>query len=184
MINKISSLLFMLFLVLQAESQEKFYTKTGKIIFFSEAALEDIKGSNRTAAVVLDPKTGALDFSVLIKGFEFEKAVMQEHFNTNYVESDKFPKATFEGNIVNNLAVLYGRDGSYSGIVRGKLTLHGVTRDVETTGTIKITGSIIETSARFHLLLTEFGIKIPSAVKNKISNKILVRVECRMEGVE
>ena len=74
-----------------SEAQDKFFTKTGKIEFSSKARMEDIEAKNKTVAAVLDSKTGAVQFSVLMKGFEFPKALMQEHFNENYIESDKYP---------------------------------------------------------------------------------------------
>ena len=72
-------------------AQNKLYTKTGKISFYSKAPLEEIEGKNKTVTAVLDSKTGAMQFAVQMKGFEFEKQLMQQHFNENYVESDKYP---------------------------------------------------------------------------------------------
>jgi polyisoprenoid-binding protein YceI len=92
--------------------------------------LEDIEAKNKTVTAVLDTKSGALQFSVQMKGFEFEKALMQQHFNENYVESDKYPKAEFRGVLSNNAAVNYGKDGSYPVTVKGKFTLHNITKDV------------------------------------------------------
>src|SRR5687768_4455396 len=106
-------------------AQDKYFTKTGKISFYSKAPMEDIEAKNKTVAAVMDIKTGALQFSVLMKSFEFEKALMQEHFNENYVESDKFPKADFKGSVVNNSSVNYSKDGTYNTMVKGKLTIHG-----------------------------------------------------------
>ena len=85
-----------------AFGQERFFTKTGSISFFSKTPLEDIEAHNRSVTCVLDSKTGNVQFAVLMKGFEFKKALMQEHFNEDYIESDKYPKAEFKGQIVNN----------------------------------------------------------------------------------
>src|SRR6476659_3333260 len=90
-------LLMMLSLTVQA--QGKFYTKSGKISFFSSTPLEDIAATNKSVVCLLDSKTGDLQFAALIKGFEFKKALMQEHFNTDYVESTKYPKAEFKGQV-------------------------------------------------------------------------------------
>jgi len=87
------------------QAQDKYFTKNAKIDFFSSAPLEDIEGKNKTASAVLDIKTGSLHFSVLMQGFEFDKALMQEHFNENYLESDKFPKAEFKGSIINDVDI-------------------------------------------------------------------------------
>ena len=92
-------------------AQDKYFTKTGKISFFSKAIIENIEAHNRSVTCVLDTKTGNLQFSVPIKGFEFEKALMQEHFNENYAESDKFPKSTFKGTITDISTVNLQKDG-------------------------------------------------------------------------
>src|SRR5687768_16802327 len=89
------------------QAQDKFFTKSAKISFFSSASLEDIEAHNRSTQAVLDTKTGDIQFSLLMKGFEFRKALMQEHFNENFVESDKYPKAEFKGQVVNNSEINY-----------------------------------------------------------------------------
>src|SRR5579875_3511177 len=83
-------------------AQGRYFTKTGKITFISKAPLEDDEAVNKTVTAVLDSKSGAIQFAVLMKGFEFEKALMQQHFNEDYVESDKYPKSEFKGRITNN----------------------------------------------------------------------------------
>ena len=88
---------------------QKYFTKTGKISFFSSTSMENIEAHNRSVSAVLDASSGNLQFSVLMKGFEFKKALMQEHFNKDYVESDKYPKAEFKGTILNNGDIKYDR---------------------------------------------------------------------------
>ena len=156
--------------------QGKFYTKTGKISFISKAPLEEIEGKNKTVTAVVDSKTGAMQFAVQMKGFEFEKQLMQQHFNENYVESDKYPKAEFKGTISNNSAINYSKDGSYPAKVKGKLTIHGVTKDVETTGTLKINGGKIDANSTFNVLISDYNIKIPAVVKDKVSNTIKIKL--------
>jgi polyisoprenoid-binding protein YceI len=171
-------------LALAAGAQDKFFTKTGRVAFYSKAPLEDIEATTKTASALLDTKTGALQFSVLMKGFEFEKALMQEHFNESYVESEKYPRAEFKGTIVNNGEINYSKDGSYPARVKGKMTLHGVTRDVETTGTIRVSGGKVETSSVFNLLLSDYKVKIPPMTKDKIANSIRITVDARMEPLK
>jgi hypothetical protein len=166
------------------QAQDKFYTKTGKIEFSSKAPMEDIEAKNKTLAGLLDTKTGMLQFSVLMKGFEFPKALMQEHFNENYVESDKYPRGDFKGTITNNKDINYSVDGTYPAEVTGKLTLHGVTRDLKTKGSVKVENGKIETNATFNVLLSDYQIKIPSVVKEKLSNNIKVVVECKMDPLK
>src|SRR6478736_4188911 len=85
-----------------ANAQDKFFTKSGKISFYSKAAIEDIEAVYKTTTVVMDIQTGEFQFSVPMKGFEFRKALMQEHFNENYIDSDMYPKSDFKGSIVNS----------------------------------------------------------------------------------
>lgn len=170
--------------VILSHAQDRFYTKTGRINFVSKAPMEDIEGKNKTVTAVLDTKSGAMQFAVQMKGFEFEKQMMQQHFNENYVESDKYPKAEFKGTIVNNKDIRYAKDGTYAATVKGKLTIHGVTKDVETKGSIKVNGGKIDASSRFNVLLSDYNIKIPSIVKDKVSNSIQVLVDCSLEPLK
>lgn len=171
-------------LVTVAGAQDRFFTKTGKINFVSRAPMEDIEGKNKTVTTVLDTKSGALQFSVQMKSFEFEKALMQQHFNENYVESDKYPDAVFKGVVANNSAVNYARDGTYSVTVKGKLTLHNVTKEVEVPGTIKVDGGRIEASSAFPILLSDYRIAIPAAVRQKVSNSIRIVVETKLDPLK
>ena len=165
-------------------AQGKFFTKTGKIEFYSKAALEDIEGKNKTVTAVIDTKTGALQFAVQMKGFEFEKQLMQQHFNENYAESDKYPKAEFKGAVVTPASIDFTKEGSYPARVKGKLTLHGVTRELEATGTIKVAGGRIEMNSSLNLLLSDYNIRIPAVVRDKISNSIKVTIDCKLEPLK
>jgi len=167
-----------------SQAQDRYFTKSGKIEFFSKAPMEDIEAKNKTATAVLDTKTGAIQFSVQMKGFEFEKALMQEHFNENYVESDKYPKAEFKGTITNNSEINYAKAGTYTAKVKGKMTLHGVTKDVETTGTIKVGSGNLDATSTFNLQLSDYNIKIPNVVKDKISNNIKITVDTKLEPLK
>ena len=166
-----------LFIISFASSaQEKYFTRSGKIQFFSKTSAEDIDATSRSAAVVLDSKTGDLQFAVLMKGFEFKKALMQEHFNKDYIESDKFPKAEFKGQVVNNSEIKYGTDGTYTAKVQGKLTIHGQTKDVETTGTITVKSGKLELHSVFNVLVADYNITIPKVYRDNIAKSIKVTV--------
>lgn len=145
---------------LTISAQQKFFTKTGSISFYSNAPLEKIEAHNKQVACILNTQTQELGFKVLIKSFEFKQALMQEHFNENYMESDKFPNANFEGKITSS-GVNYTKDGSYPVEVAGKLTIHGVTKDVKSKGTlvVKSGGSNLELSSTFAVLLKDYNIK-------------------------
>ena len=182
--NLFSVFAAILFLSVAAPAQERYFTKSGTIAFYSKAPLEDITAKNSTVMAVLDKTTGALQFSVQMKSFEFEKALMQQHFHDNYVESDKYPKAEFRGAIANNAAVNYAKAGTYPVIVKGKLTLHNITREVEVPGTVKVAGEKIEAVSNFNIKLSDYKISIPSPVKDKISNNIRITVDTRMEPLK
>jgi len=174
----------LLVITVVSQAQDKYFTKTGKIDFSSKSRMEDIDARNKTVAAILDTKTGAVQFSVLMKGFEFPKALMQEHFNENYVESNKYPKGEFKGSITNNSTINYKNDGSYPAEVSGKLTIHGVTKDVKTKGTVKVDGGKIDVTSVFNILLSDYKIKIPSIVKEKLSNNIKITVDCLLEPLK
>lgn len=167
---------------LSLKAQDKFYTKSGRINFkCSKSPLEKIEAINKSGTCVLDTKSGRLQFLVMMKAFEFEKALMQEHFNENYVESHKFPKADFKGEIINNGEIDYTKDGEYKARVKGQLQIHGQTREVETMGKIIVKNGRIITNALFNILLSDYKINIPSLVSDKISNNINIIVDCSLE---
>ena len=184
MLKKNLIMLFALVLTASVSFAQKFYTKTGKVSFYSKAPLEEIEGKNKTAMAVLDSKSGALQFAVQMKGFEFEKQLMQQHFNENYVESNKYPQAEFKGTITNNSDIKYSKDGTYTAKVKGRLTIHGVTKDVESIGTIKINGGKIDANSTFNVLISDYNIKIPAIVKDKVSNNIKITVDCDLEPLK
>lgn len=165
---------------------QKYFTKNGKINFdaTSSGSPEKIEGVNRTVTCVVDAKTGNMQFAVLMKGFEFERALMEEHFNENYAESDKFPKAEFKGSIANNDKVNYGKDGTYSVTVKGKLTMHGETKDVEAEGRITIQGGKVSAVADFNVLLSDYKIAIPGLVADKVSKTAKISVACSLEPLK
>lgn len=165
-------------------AQDKYFTKSGKIIFSSKAPLENIEAHNKSVTCVLDTKTGNLQFAVLMKGFEFEKALMQEHFNENYVESHKFPKAEFRGQVINSGDITYSKDGSYQAKVKGSLTIHGETKEVETTGTILVKGGKMAANADFIISLDDYKIEIPKIVKDNISKTVRITVDCSLDQLK
>jgi hypothetical protein len=180
-------LLFLLLAVAHSQvSAQKFFTKSGRIDFNATApsSPETIEAVNRTVTCVLDAATGQLQFAVLIKGFTFERALMQEHFNENYLESDKYPKAEFKGAITNNSAVNYAKDGDYTVTVKGKLTMHGETRDVESSGKISVKGGKISASANFNAVLGDYKVAVPALVSDKVSKTAKITVACTLEPLK
>jgi polyisoprenoid-binding protein YceI len=162
---------------------QKFITKSGLIRFYSDAPLEKIEATNRQVNAALDLTTGSFVFKVIMKSFQFEKALMQEHFNENYVESDKFPNAIFTGNIANFKDVDTKKERIIPITVEGKLTMHGVTRDVTERGTFEIRQGKIAGKAKFSIRLSDYNIKIPSAVVKNISESVEITVDILLEPI-
>ena len=166
--------LFTIFLSLQGICQN-YMTKTGFIGFYSKTPLEDIQGENNQVYAVLDPASHHMAFAVLLKGFIFPKELMQMHFNENYVESDKFPKATFSGTCTGDMDL--SKDGIYQVVVKGDLSLHGVTKPLETTGQVEVKNGKITGSSAFKIKPEDYQISIPSIVREKIAKEIDVKVQ-------
>jgi len=165
-------------LFLQAFSQ-KYMTKNGYIGFFSDTPMEDIKADNNQVASVLDISTGDLAFQVLIKSFKFDKALMEEHFNENYLESEKYPRATFSGKITNLSSVSFSSPGVYQVEVEGDLNIHGVSKKIKEKGTVEVAQGTIVTSSKFKVVPEDFNIKIPNVVRNNIAKTIEITVNTK-----
>ena len=159
---------------------QKLYTKNALISFFSSTKMEDIKADNNQVLCVLNAQSGEFQFSVLNKGFHFAKALMEEHFNENYMESNKYPKSNFKGVVADIAKINFASDGTYSVSVKGDLTIHGVTKNITALGNIVIKGGVASASSKFIVKLTDYKITIPGAVKNNISESVEVTVNCNL----
>ena len=167
----------LLFFLVQFSIGQKYITKSGHVWFYSHTPMEDIEGHNRQVVSSLDCSTGDVQFLLLVKSFEFSRALMQEHFNENYMESDKIPKANFKGKIDNLSKIDFKKDGTYPAEVSGDLTIHGVTKHITTKGTITVKGTTILAVAKFAIVPQDYGIKIPSLVENKIAKEMQTTIE-------
>jgi polyisoprenoid-binding protein YceI len=163
-------------------SAQKYFTKNGTISFFSETPLENISADNSQVVSVLNTQNGELNFSLLIRNFHFKKALMEEHFNENYMESDKLPKATFKGTISDPSKVDYSRDGTYNTTVSGDLTIHGVTHKITAPGTITVKGGNISANSKFAVKPADYNISIPKIVRENIAETIEVTVSCTYQN--
>lgn len=179
--KKVILTILLFFAAVGIYAQDRYFTKSGDIKFSSKAPMENIEAVNKSVTCVLDTKTGAIQFAVLMKGFEFAKALMQDHFNENYVESDKFPKGEFKGQIGNPSTLNLTQNGTYPVDVTGKLTMHGITKDVKADGKIIVQDGKVSALSDFPILLSDYDIKIPSLVENNISNTISINVNCPLE---
>lgn len=159
---------------------QTYMTRTGKVYFnaTTKNSPEVIEAKNNEGACIVDSKTGDVRFQVLIKSFKFERAAMQDHFNENYMESDKYPKADFKGTITNLSDVNFTKDGTYNAKVSGKLTIHGVTKDVSVAGTLSVKGSNITIKAKFPVTLKDHNISIPGLVADKLDKIANVSIDC------
>jgi len=163
--------------VFQIAGAQKVVTKSGHIWFYSHTPLEEIEAHNRQVVSIIDETTGEISFMLLVKSFEFKRALMQVHFNENYMESDKYPKSTFKGKITNLDKIDFKKDGIYPAEVSGDLTVHNVTKPFAYKGTIEIKGGVVSAKAKFTTTPREFNITIPAVVENKIAKEIQVTVE-------
>jgi hypothetical protein len=161
----------------QISHAQKYISKTGHIWIYSYTPMEVIEGHNHQVVSILDATTGDLQYSLLVKSFEFKVALMQEHFNENYMESDKLPKSSFKGKLTNLNKIELKKDGIYPAEVSGDLTIHGVTKPVTTTGTIEVKGQTITAKAKFTVSPKDYDIVIPSLVEDKIAKTIDVNVD-------
>ena len=160
---------------------EKYITKNGIARFYSKTDLEDIRAENKQVLAIIDPASSSVAVSMLMKGFLFPKALMQTHFNENYIESDKYPKATFEGTYADPVDV--SRNGTYNLNVKGRLSLHGVTREVSVPASIVVNEGILSGKTTFQLVPEDFNIEIPSLVRDKIARKVDVEIlfDCKKQ---
>ncbi len=162
-------------------AQNRYFTRTGHIWFFSEAPLENIEAHNRQVATFISFDTGELVFSVPMKGFEFRKSLMQEHFNENYLETDKYPRGTFKGNITNIKTIDFQKDGIYPAKVEGTLTIHGVARPVTANGTLEVKGSRIVAKSTFTITPEDYNIEIPLLVRQHVAKIIQINVDLQYD---
>ena len=155
---------------------QKFIGKNGEISFFSEAPLEDIKAINNKVSAVYDIDTKQLVFQLEIKDFVFPKALMQEHFNENYLESDLYPRSIFTGKVISQ--------SLEKTIVEGELKIHGETNKIKVAGMLKKENNTVNISAKFIVKLEDYDVKIPAIVMYKIAEEIDVEVNIKLKEVK
>ena len=171
MIRKILPLLF--FISIDCYSQQ-YIANDGEITFFSFAPIEDIKAVNKKVSAAFDISNNDIVFQLYISDFNFRKKLMQTHFNENYLESDIFPKANFVGKV-------FALEED-SAIVRGLLTIHGVSKEIEANGMFIKNNNSIKISSEFNVKLEDYNVSIPSIVMYKIAEEILVNVEIKLNS--
>ncbi len=177
-IKKLFTAAVLLILVHTSAHSQLYTTRTGFIGFYSKTPLEDIRAENNQVFAVIDAGKKNIAFSVLLKGFVFTKELMQEHFNENYVESDKYPKATFNGAYTGDVSLT--REGVYKVMIKGTLTLHNASHAVEMPATMEVKGGKLLGTADFKVKPEDYNISIPSIVRDKIAQemRVNVKIEC------
>lgn len=153
----------------QLNAQKQFGTRNAKVSFIATND-EDVKAVNNEVASRLSDN-GQMSFSLLVKGFKFEYAEMQEKFNNDYAESNKFPRAEFKGNISNIKDINFTKDGTYKVVVKGTLTLHGVTKPLTVNGLITVKAGKVSATGKFPIIMKDFNIDA-SAVTEKVNADI------------
>lgn len=153
---------------------QKYTAEKGSIVFYSHATIEDITAKNEKVVSIFNAATGEIVFSIPISEFQFAKSLMQEHFNEKYMESDKFPKATFQG-------VIAGFDAAAKGAqalkAKGKLTIHGVTKEVEIPGTLEKNGDKLMLKSKFIVKLEDYNVTRPQLLWQNIAEQVEVTVD-------
>ena len=180
--KNIFALLTTCILSLSLSYGQLYSTSNGEITFYSHAPLEDIEATNKQVSCAIDLSKGQMAFSMLMNAFQFEKALMQEHFNERYVESHKYPKATFAGNIEDIEKIDLSKPGSYDVTVSGKLTIHGVTQTASSKGTVKISDDkTLTANSTFTINLEDYKVKIPTMYIDNISESIKIKVKVNLK---
>lgn len=180
LITKISLLVVILFSALTSEAQKVYATKTGQTAFNASSPIEKIAAINNQTDSKFVAENGQVVFAVLIKGFKFENQLMEDHFNENYMESTKLPKADFKGYITNIKEVNFSKDGSYPVNLEGNLTVHGVTNKVSAAGTMKIAGGAPEMEGSFKIKLKDYNVT-GLYIGEKIAPEVTITVKCKYQ---
>jgi hypothetical protein len=153
---------------------QKQLTREAYIKFYSETPVENIEASTKKASSVINLENGDFVCQVLMKSFHFEKALMQEHFNENYVESEKYPKAVFKGKMLDWNAIDLSKEMDYEYTAKGVMQMHGAEKEVEAECLFQVKGGQLTISTVFKLVPEDFNIEIPSTVRENIAKEIEV----------
>jgi polyisoprenoid-binding protein YceI len=171
---KLALLMGLSLLMVSQVNGQKLVDRAGTAHFFSEAPLENIEATNKEVIGAIDLANGSVAVTMYIKGFHFDKSLMEEHFNENYLESDKYPKATFSGTIVSFEQFDFTKNGSFDAVINGTLELHGVKKELKTKAKFGISENKIDVQTAFDLSVADFKIKIPRMLFQNIAEVVKV----------
>lgn len=169
------SIIFAYFFTINLGAQT-YFTKDGVISFYSSTPIEEIEAVNEKAVSIFDFDASRVEFSVLIKGFHFKNALMQTHFNENYMDSDHFPKANFKSTDFDVSSIDLKKDGQVTIPVKGILNIRGIEKEILTDVLFDISGGKFSTNCNFIVSPEDFNIEIPALVRGKIAEEIQVKV--------
>lgn len=155
-------------------AQQLLISKNSTVSFYSSTVLEDIEGKSTTASSAINPKTGEMLFKVSNTSFQFRKKLMQEHFNENYMESEKFPISEFKGKITGMFDI--DKNGTYQVTVTGNLSIHGVNKAYAAPAELIVNNGKVAAKTTFKVKIADHGIKIPSLVFQNIAEFVAVRI--------
>lgn len=175
---KKATLIFAIFFAGTSVFAQKKTTTSGTINFDATTSLDALpRAENKTVVAALDTKTGGIAFEAIMKSFSFANPMMQGHFNSvNWIDSDKFPTATFRGKITNLASVDFSKDGKYAAEVSGDLTIHGITKPITAKGSIVVTGKAIAASAAFSIKVEDYGITGKAIEAGKVNKEPKITV--------
>lgn len=172
--NRFIPALLLLFVVMVTQGQPLYVSKTNTTSFFAGTAVEDIDATNTKAVSLLNVNTGELSISIPNKEFHFKRALMEEHFNENYMESGKYPKSEFKGKIKNPEQYNFGSSTPFVVSVTGNLTIHGVAKERTIEVTVVNQGGKIEGKANFTIALSDHNIDRPKILWEKLAETVNV----------
>lgn len=168
------SIILLVWLGISQAGGDLYTCKNATISIYSKAPIEDIEATTGSGTSVYNAATGDMAFSLPIKSFKFQKSLMQEHFNENYMESDKYPNATFKGKVQEHPDL--SKDGTYNVNATGDLEVHGVKQSRTIPGTLTVKGGVVSLSTEFMVKCADHKITIPTLVFHNIAESIKVRV--------
>ena len=172
------------FFLIHSAGAQKYFTKTAIVTFESNTPMEKINATNKSGTCVADFDSGNVEFAILVKGFQFEKALMQEHFNENYMESSKYPKAVYKGKMEGVDKIDLSKNGKHKVKTSGQLTLHGVTKPFSNDVQLEVKDGKISTSTNFTIAVADYGIVVPALVRDNIAKNVAVKVQANLEPLK
>jgi polyisoprenoid-binding protein YceI len=171
---KIVVLISLICFAVASNAQSVFIADTGSVTFYSYALIENIDATSNQVNSIYNTVNGEIAFMIPMRTFKFKKALMQEHFNEKYMESDKYPHATFKGKV--NEKIDLSKPGKYPVTATGTLTIHGKEKQVTESGTMEITENRIILTTKFFVAIADYNIKIPQILFNNVADTIEVRM--------